>query len=110
VLRICLHVLQTAVQIGQHICELFTPHQLSSAWRIEPFCGGLEVHVVAEILLHILGQLGDALLVVYQALALCSERGRLRLDGFEGRGERGEDIEGGRGVCNDVSQVATCQV
>lgn len=110
VVRVGLHVFETAVQVGQHIGELVPSHDVGGSWRIEPLGHGLEIEIVAQVLLHVVCEGGDARLILYQPLALCLEGGRLGVDLLEGGSQGREGAEGGGGVGDDLVEVGAGEV
>ena len=89
-----LHVLEALVEIGEHVGKLICADKVGSARSIQPTGHGLEVGVVLEIVVHVVGQVGDATLLGHELLALSMEGGCLVVDGFERVGEGGQDSQG----------------
>lgn len=92
-----LHVLQALVEIGEHFRKLFCADEVGSTGSIQPAGHGFEIGVVLEVVVHVLGQIGDATLLSDEGLALSVEGGRLVVYGFErvGQGrQHSQDVVG----------------
>lgn len=82
-----LHVVQALVEVGEHFGKLFGTHKVGSTGSIQPAGHGLEVSIVLEVVVHVIGQDGDAALFSHQRLALGLKGGRLLVDSSEGFGQ-----------------------
>lgn len=89
-----LHVVQALVEIGEHFRELFCANEVGSARSIQSTSHGFEVGIVLEVVVHVVGQLGDATLLSHERLALSVKGGRLVVDGFERVRQRGQHSQG----------------
>jgi hypothetical protein len=78
-----LHVLEALVEIGEHVRKLFCANEIGSARSIQSAGHGFEIGIVLEVVIHVVGQLGDATLLSHERLALSVEGGRLVVNGFE---------------------------
>lgn len=57
-----LHIIQTFVQVQQHLGKIFTPYGIAGPWRIESPRQGVKIVVVLHVFPNIIRQLRQACL------------------------------------------------
>lgn len=88
-----LHIVQALIKVLEHVGEFVCADEVGSTRSIQPARHRLEIGIILEVMIYILGQVGDTTLLSYERFALSVEGSRLFVDSLERIGQGGQNSQ-----------------